>query len=74
MAELKCEYATCALVHKGDNLQQAIDLLKMHYAAVHYRAPEAQGVGEIFKKKMDRPKISEGSTEVKWKTFINDWG
>ena len=50
MAELKCEYATCALVHKGDNLQQAIDLLKMHYAAAHYRAPEVQGVGEIFKK------------------------
>ena len=74
MSELKCEYATCGLPQKGENLQQAIDLLKMHYAAIHYRAPEAQGVGEIFKKEMDRPKISEESTEVEWKAFINDWG
>ena len=27
----------------------------------------------MIKKKMDRPKISEEATEVKWKTFLNDW-
>ena len=74
MSELKCEYATCGLPQKGNTLQQAIDLLKLHYSAVHYRVPEVQGVGEPFKKKMDRPKISEESSEVKWKSFLNDWG
>ena len=74
MAKLTCEYVNCGLELKGDNLGQAIDLLKMHCSVMHYRAPVGQGVGEIFKKEMDRPKISEESTEVEWKKFINDWG
>ena len=72
--ELKCEHVSCGLPMAGDTFQQKIDLLKLHYSAAHYRAPEGQGVGEIFKKKMDRPKISEESTEVRWKAFLNDWG
>ena len=51
--ELTCEYDTCGLKFKGDNMGQSIDLLKMHYSVKHYRAPEVQGGGEYIKKKMD---------------------
>ena len=71
--ELTCEYDDCGLKFEGDNKGQSIDLLKLHVGAKHYRAPEAQGGGDYIKKKMDRLKISEEATEVKWKTFMNDW-
>ena len=50
--ELMCEYDTCGLKFKGDNMGQSIDLLKMHYSVKHYRAPEMQGGGECIKKKI----------------------
>ena len=72
--ELPCEYDGCDVKFKGDNLGQSVDLLKIHIGAKHHRASEGQGGGgESIKKKMDRPKISEEATEVKWKTFLNDW-
>ena len=72
--ELECEYAGCDMKKKGETSDQSIELLKIHIGGKHHRASEGQGGGGgSIKKKMDRPKISEEATEVKWKTFLNDW-
>ena len=71
--ELECKYAGCDVKKKGETSHQSIELL-IHIGAKHHRASEGQGGGgESIKKKMDRPKISEEATKVKWKTFLNNW-
>ena len=50
---------------------EAIELMKFHRADVHGHL--GGGGGGSTRKKMDRPQISEESTEAQWDAFLDDW-
>ena len=53
---------------EGTTMGEAIDLLKLHVAAIH----TGQG-GRANRKKMDRPAITAEATEATWKILLSDW-
>ena len=66
VVELQCMMAECDTVEKrGETMTDMIELMKFHMFAEH-------GQGGASHKKMERPQISEESTDKDWEAFMDD--
>ena len=67
VVELKCRMTECPFVEmEADSMTNAIELMKFHMFSEH-------GQGGGSRQKMERPMMSEKSTDKDWETFVDDW-
>ena len=66
--EFKCEYPGCEVVKEATTEEVALGLLQLHQANAHSKRESKQKPPKV-----DRPRLTGGSTVEEWTTFVRRW-